>query len=310
MAEPARSAGSRPAMQGHAAMLLFSALVAGSFPLGAMAANAISPGAFTALRFILAALLIGLAVAMGPGLPRAALGAPWRYMVLGGIFASYFILMFEGLKTANPVSAAAVFTLTPIMSAGFGWLLLRQMLTPRVALALALGAAGALWVIFRGDLSAAARLDLGRGEAVYMLGCAAHALYTPLVRRLNRGESPLVFTFGTLVGGSLVTTIYAWGDIRATEWLSLPPIVWVTLAYTTVFASAMTFVLLQFATLRLPSAKVMAYTYLVPGWVLAWQLALGQPFPGPVVAPGMALTLGALALLLRQDASEPAAARS
>ncbi|PPB80442.1 EamA-like transporter family protein [Albidovulum inexpectatum] len=297
-------------MQGHAAMLVFSSLVAGSFPLGAMVANAISPSAFTALRFILAAALIGLAVAMGPGLPRAALRAPWRYMVLGGIFASYFILMFEGLKTANPVSAAAVFTLTPIMSAGFGWLLLRQMLTARVAMALALGGVGALWVIFRGDLAAAARLELGRGEAVYMLGCAAHAFYTPLVRRLNRGESPLVFTFGTLLGGSVVTTIYAWGDIRATEWLSLPSIVWVTLAYTTVFASAVTFVLLQFATLRLPSAKVMAYTYLVPGWVLVWQMGLGQPFPGLVVAPGLALTLGALALLLRDDTSVPIAAET
>ena len=38
----------------------------------------------------------------------------------------------------------------------------------------------------------------------------------------------------------------------------------------------MTFVLLQFATLRLPSAKVMAYTYLVPSWVILWELALGR----------------------------------
>ena len=68
--------------------------------------------------------------------------------MLGGLFAVYFVLMFEGLKTARPVSAAAVFTLTPVIAAGFGWLLLRQVTTGRMALALAIGAVGALWVIF------------------------------------------------------------------------------------------------------------------------------------------------------------------
>ena len=42
------------ATRGHLAMLLFSALVAGSFSLGALMANMISPVAFTAVRFLFA----------------------------------------------------------------------------------------------------------------------------------------------------------------------------------------------------------------------------------------------------------------
>ncbi|MFN6951740.1 MAG: EamA family transporter, partial [Albidovulum sp.] len=147
---------------GHLAMALFSMLVAGSFPLGAMTANAVSPVAFTALRFVLSGLIIGAAALLTTGLPRAAARAPWRYAVLGGLFAGYFVLMFEGLKTAAPVSAAAVFTLTPILSAGFGYLLLRQLTTARIALALAIGAVGALWVIFRADWQAVLAFRLGR----------------------------------------------------------------------------------------------------------------------------------------------------
>ena len=75
------------------------------------------------------------------GLPRRAWVAPWRYAILGGIFAGYFVLMFYGLKTAAPVATAAVFTLTPVMSAAFGWIFLRQTMTGRMALALAIGAA-------------------------------------------------------------------------------------------------------------------------------------------------------------------------
>ena len=188
-----------PNTAGHVAMLLFSALVAGSFSLGAIVANDIA------------------------GIPRKAAAAPWRYLLLGGMFATYFVLMFEGLKTAEPVSASAVFTLTPILSALFGYLLLRQITTPRMALALAIGGAGALWVIFRADLAALLAFHPGKGEIIYFWGCVAHAAYTPMVRKLNRGEPAVVFTFGMLLAGCLLLTLYGWNDILATDWLHLRP---------------------------------------------------------------------------------------
>jgi drug/metabolite transporter (DMT)-like permease len=280
-------------------MLAFSALVAGSFSLGALAAPHVDPAAFSALRFLLAGVLVGMAAFATTGLPRSAWVAPWRYLVLGGLLAAYFVLMFEGLKTAKPVSAAAVFTLTPVLAAGFGWLLLRQRLTLRMALALSIGAVGALWVIFRADLSAVLALRIGPGEVTYFWGCVAHALYAPMVRKLNRGEPAVVFTFGMMVAGTALLTLWAWPAIRATDWTALPPIVWVTLAYVAVAASAMTFVLLQYATLRLPAAKVMAYTYLVPSWVILWEIALHGDLPLGLVLVGVAMTVLSLWLLLK-----------
>ncbi|MDQ2095818.1 DMT family transporter [Rhodobacteraceae bacterium 10Alg 79] len=282
-------------------MLAFSALVAGSFSLGVMAAPHIAPAALNAPRFLIAAVLVGLAAQFTTGFDRQAARAPWRYLVLGGTFATYFVLMFEGLKTAAPVAAAAVFTLTPLMSAVIGYILLRQVTTARMAGALALGAAGALWVIFRGDWAAFRAFEVGRGEMIYFWGCVAHAAYTPMVRMLNRGEKPVVFTFGMLVAGCLVVTAYGWRDIVATDWAALPGIVWITLIYVAVFASAVTFVLLQFATLHLPSAKVMAYTYLTPSWVIAWELALGHGVPPMLVLWGVVLTVVALVILLKDE---------
>ncbi|MES2816427.1 MAG: DMT family transporter [Pseudomonadota bacterium] len=290
---------SQPA-RGHLAMLAFSALVAGSFSLGVLAAPHIDPGALSVVRFVLAGVLVGIAAAVTTGIPRTAWAAPWRYLVLGGLLGAYFVLMFEGLKTAPPVSAAAVFTLTPVMAAGFGWLFLRQRLTARMAVALAIGGAGALWVIFRADLQALRALEVGRGEAIYFVGCVAHAAYAPLVRKLNRGEPAVVFTFGMMVAGTVLLALYAWPAMAATDWTALPGIVWVTLVYVAVAASAVTFVLLQYATLRLPSAKVMAYTYLVPSWVALWELVLhGLVQPGLVLV-GVAMTVLALALLLKE----------
>jgi drug/metabolite transporter (DMT)-like permease len=284
-------------------MLLFSALVAGSFSLGHMIANEITPAALTALRFVIAAMILGVLVWRTCGVSRDDLVALWRYLLLGGLMGAYFILMFEGLKTASAVSASAVFTLTPALSAVFGYILLSQLVTSRIVVALGIGAVGALWVIFRADFNLILALDIGRGEGIYFLGCIAHAIYTPLVRKLNRGQSPVVLTFGTILGALVLALVYGFGDLMAMDYEGLRPIVWGTLIYLGVLASALSFLLIQYSTLHLPSSKVMAYTYLTPSWVILWELALRHPLPPLMVWLGVVATILALCLLLRDESS-------
>ncbi len=291
------------AAAGHLAMLLFSALVAGSFSLGALVANEISPLALSGARFVIATVLVGaLLAARGQfrvEVLSAAARAPWRYALLGGIYGLYFVLMFEGLKTAPPVSMAAVFTLTPLASAGLAFLLLRQLTSLRVALALLIGAAGALQVIFRADISLLLAFTPGRGEVIFFVACLTYAAYAPLAARLSRGEGTLMFSFFVLLGASVMLLLAGAADLSATPWRHLPAIVWVTLIYTSVAATAVTVVLLQFASLRLPASKVMAYTYLLPSWVILWEVALGQALPALLVFAGVGLSVLALGLLLR-----------
>ena len=95
--------------------------------------------------------------------------------------------------------------------------------------------------------------------------------------------------------------LLAWGapEILRYPWQSAPPILWITLAYTALAATSMTVFLVQYATLRLPAAKVMAYTYLVPSWVALWEIALGGALPSVLVLVGVGLTVLALLMLLR-----------
>ena len=282
-------------------MLAFSALVAGSFSLGGRVANDIDPMALTALRFVLASVLIGSIGARLGVFNRDVFRAPWRYGVLGGLMGGYFVLMFTGLKTATPVSTAAVFTLTPVMAALFGFWILRQATTQRMVLALLIGAVGAIWVIFRADLAALLSFRVGQGEVIFFFGCALHALYIPLVVYLNRGEHVLVFTFGTMLGGAVVVGAIGSTRIIATEWSDLPTLVWIVLAYLVVFASGTSIALVQFASFRLKATKVMAYTYLIPSWVILWELALAGAVPPAILLPGVGLTIIALTILLRED---------
>jgi drug/metabolite transporter (DMT)-like permease len=293
--------GGAEAVKGHVAMLAFSALVAGSFSFGGAMANEIEPVVLQAMRFGIAAAIVGAAALATGKLRSADFRAPWRYLLLGGAFAIYFVMMFEGLKTAPPVSASAVMTLVPIMTAVFAFAILRQRTTPRIALGLAIGAAGALWVIFRGEIAALIAFDVGRGEWLYFVGCIAHAFYVPMARKVNRGEAAAASSFLVLSAGALILLIYGWGEIRATDYAALPAIVWIALGYLSVGAMAITFVLLNFASMRLAGAKVMAYTYLTPGWVILWELGFGKGLPGPGILLGVGLTMGAVVLLLKHE---------
>ncbi|WP_121630675.1 DMT family transporter [Tropicibacter alexandrii] len=290
-----------PHLKGHAAMMVFAALVAGSFSLGRMAAPYIDPMVLNAARFVIGAIVLwGLALTTG-GVGRAVFDAPWRYFVLAGLFAIYFVTMFEGLKTAEPVSMAAVFTLNPALTAVFGYILLRQVTTPRMAIAIVIGGVGALWVIFDADLSALVRFEVGRGEAVYFWGCIAHALYSPVLRKLSRGEGAFAFNAGVLSAGAVILIVLSGPKLVQTDWAALPGIVWVTILYVALLATAVTFMCLRYATLRLPSAKVMAYTYIVPSWVILWEVALGHGVPPALILPGVALTALSLLMLLKDE---------
>ena len=280
-------------------MLGFSILIAGSFSLGSMIANDISPIALTAVRFVLAAFIVGSIALFSGSIARKELTASWRYFVLGGTFSLYFILMFEGLKTASPVSAVAVFTLIPAMSCWLGFVILGQMVSGRTLLAVVIGATGSLWVVFRADFLALTMSSVGRGELIYFVGCVAHAFMPILFRGLNRGENPVMVTFGLLVSGALILCLFGAGEIIQTDWKGLPSLVWITIFYVAFFATAVTSVCLQFASMHLPVANVMAYTYLTPTWVLLWEILLGHDMPPFWIWGGVLLTAVSVIVLLR-----------
>ncbi len=276
-------------------MFLFAATISVSFTLGDIAAPWIEPTALTALRFIIAAIVVGAVSA--PLMQRQHFRHAWRYLVVGGLLAGYFILMFEALRITDPVSSSAVFTLTPIMSAIAGYLLLRQVTTVKTAGALLIAGVGAIWVIFRADIDAILDLRFQAGERLFFIGCAMHALYTPMGRKLNNGEPLAVYTFGCICGGLIITLVYGAGSIAATDWLTLPPIAWAAALYLGIGATAGTVFLVQYATLRLPSAKVMAYGYLVPAFVILWEGLIGHGWVQLLVIPGVIGILAALLLL-------------
>jgi len=292
----------RQRLLAHLAMLLFSALIAGSFTTGALAVPYIHPVPLNAVRFLLAAILMG-AVAFGAARNRFAVPpAPWRYGIMGALMAVYFVTMFIALTMTLPVATSAVYTLVPLMTALTALLLVGQRSGPAVILSLVVAGLGAVVVIFRGDLGALLRFEIGRGELIYFVGCVAYAFYTPLLRRFSRGEPSLVQSFWTLLATAICIALSGIPDIVATDWLHLPPVVWWVVLYLAVGPTAICFFLIQFASLRLPAPKVIAYGYLTPAFVILFEAIAGHGLPHLAVIIGAGVTvLGLIVLAVLRD---------
>ena len=299
---PAAHATGREKLTGHLAMLLFAALIAGSFSLGDVAVNHVGPAAINAVRFVIGTAIMAIAAALVLRRSPVITARPWRFAILGGLMAAYFLLMFVALGLSGPVSTGAVFTLIPLMSAGFGWLFLGQRTRFSVLVSLVVAACGAIWVIFQGNIDAILGLRIGKGEAIFFIGCAAHAAYAPLVRKLNSGEPVIAFTAMTLAATTVWVLIVGSGEVFSTSWSDLPAIVWITIFYLGVFTTAGTFFLLQYASMRLPASKVLSYGYLTPSFIILFEGLAGHGWaPLTILAGAMVTDLALVFMALAPD---------
>lgn len=292
----------RQRLLSHLAMLLFAALIAGSFTLGALTVPYIHAVPLNALRFVLAAVLMG---GFAFGVARQKFTFPtaaWRFGINGFLTAVYFVTMFIALTMTKPVATSAVYTLVPLMTAVTAYFIVGQRSGFAVLISLVLAGLGAIWVIFRGDVDALLRFDIGQGELIYFVGCVAYAIYTPLLRRFNRGEPALVLSFWTMVATAIWITGYGLPEILATDWAHLPTMVWWVVLYLAIGPTAVCFFLIQFASARLPAAKVIAYGYLVPAFVIVFEGIAGHGWASLSVAAGALVTvLGLLVLALLKE---------
>jgi drug/metabolite transporter (DMT)-like permease len=278
-------------------MLLFAILISGSFSLGGLAAAYVSSPAMNVLRYMLATgVMAGFAVfvlKLRLSIPKQ----PWRFLILGMLMAIYMFTMFTALELTSPVSTGAVFTLMPLMSAGFSWLFLRQITKAGVLISLVVAAAGAVWVIFRGNVSAILAFDVGRGEVIYFFGVICHAAYAPLLRKFNRGEPPFAFAFWGVAATCFWLLFPGLPSLRDANLTHLPMVAWIAVFYLAIVTTVITFLLLQFASMRLPSSKVLGYGYLTPTFIIILEGIIGHGWVSPSVFVGALVTACGLLIM-------------
>lgn len=282
----------------HLKMLIFTALISLSFPIGSHITAQLDPLVVTWVRYLLAsllfiALLIGQKQFKVPGARDIA-----RYTLISLPALCYFVAMFIALQDTSALDTSALYTTVPLMSAVLAAVVFRRRTSLTVIFALLGGMLGAGLIIFRGDLSAAASIDLTTSNKIYLLGCFAMALNPIVVKKLYRGESVTYMTCWTLICATGLLTLGAGSKLLSIHWSAVSWDIWLGIGYLAVFATALSFFLFQQGSVSLAPEQVSAYTYLIPVMVLIVNRFMGHIEPWSHVGFGVAIVMLSMMLMV------------
>jgi drug/metabolite transporter (DMT)-like permease len=202
--------------------------------------------------------------------------------------------MFQALKETSPINTSTIYTTLPLMTMLLGRLIGEPILLRQLWI-LALSMAATLWVIFRGDIDRMFEFQISRGDWIFFIGTGFLAVYMLSMKKLQRDESKVCFTFYSLLIATLALLVAA---VSRNGSLPFPNAgVWLGIAYLAGPSTAVTFWILQHTTPTLGPSRVVAYTFLTPSAVVALEWGLRLSPPQWVVLPGIAVTLLAVWLL-------------
>ena len=192
-------------------MVLCALLTSTSFTVGKAIASGLDPAVLTLIRFVLATILLFPYVKIKHGL-RVSWATIRHCVVISLSLVVFFWCMFLSLRYTTALNTSIIFTLVPSIAGFYAIFLVGERLTTDKLIALFCGMAGAIWVIFQGDIEQFLNMQWNRGDIIFLAGCFAVGLYTPLVRLLHRGEPMVIMTFWILVTGSCWLLLLLWAS--------------------------------------------------------------------------------------------------
>jgi drug/metabolite transporter (DMT)-like permease len=269
-----------------AAPLLFVLLWSSSFVTAKVGLRHLSPLLFVAIRLVACALVLAALMLVLRRSWHPLSNGRWLHCAVAGALLNGVSLMgpHVALVTTPAAQIALVQSLTPLLTAACGVLLLREKLRAVQWLGLVLGFCGVGLVVGGAALESAARLQGLELAFVGVIGLVAGTLY---FGRFCRGVPALPSATVQFASAALVALLgTALLETPHAEWTSATT---AAVAWNTVMVSLGGMALYSFMLVRGSVARASANFYLVPGTtaLLAW-LLLGEQ-PGVHVIIGLVL---------------------
>jgi drug/metabolite transporter (DMT)-like permease len=282
------------------AMLLHSAISAGTYLAAKRALAELSPFEVALARFVLAgAVYAALLLARPPRVARRD---------LAGLAALGFVaiplnqgLFLGGLSLTTPGHAALLYATTPVFVFLIGAWRGEERATPRKLAGIGVAFAGVAVVLAsRGQLSGAGDARAGLAEDVLvLLAVMAWAVYV-VFGKAYVGRYGVVTTTGlTVVIGTLLYVPLGLAVSREASFRAVSPVGWASVAYLVILTSVVAYLLYYWSLARAEASRVAIWSNTQPVLtaLLAWAIH-GDPLTGAFVAGG-ALVIAGVALTQR-----------
>ena len=283
-----------------ALFLGLAVLWGGSFPAIEVGLESFPPVLFAAARYDLAGLFLLAYAVVAVDRWRPARGDLVGLAAAGVFLVAGNSLLFLGQQYTTGSLASVIYSLVPVLTTGFAWMLLPDERYSLVGLVgLLVGLAGVV-VIARPDPANLLAADVV-GKALVAMAAVSVALGGVLVQRADPTLPDSAFTGWAMLIGSAMLHV---GSLAAGESIAavdFAPAGLAALAYIAVFATAVAFVIYFFLLGEYGSLETNLVSYVVPvvatalGWLLLDEIVTVW------TGAGFLLILGGFVLLKRRE---------
>jgi drug/metabolite transporter (DMT)-like permease len=281
----------------YARLVAVPAIWGGTFVAGKLVVAVLSPMMGSFARYVIACVaLMVAAFALENGLPRLTRQQWIATFVLGalGVFA-YNLFFMASLEKLPASRAALIIALNPVITITISSLVLRERLSARRWLGVAIALFGVWIVISHGDIASIASAGIGAGELFMFGAVTSWALYTIIGRKVLAGLTPLAATnyaalWGTLLLGCVALPEFSSLSMAQFDWRMIG-----ALAYLGVCGTALAFVWYYMSIKKVGTAVASIFNNLVPVFGVAISvLLLGEPLLTSMLTGGAIAIVGVM----------------
>ena len=296
-------------LRAHGALIVMVIIWAVNFVVAKIALQQLSPLAFNALRFPLAALALYLLLRMQGAVTLPEPRDRMRIVALGllgnAIYQQCFIF---GLNYTHAGTASVLLAGTPLITALLSAAVGHERIRPQVMIGVLCTVVGiGLVVWFRPpELHAGVRTIVG--PALMVGASISWAIYTVGSRPLVDRYGALPVTAWTLTVGATLIFLVGLPAVLHTDLRALPPGMWAAILYAGVLSIAIAYLIWYIGVGILGNTRTSTYSNLVPvlTLVVAWIWLHEVPRIGQLA--GAAVIIGGVSLAQwRSPRTEPAA---
>ncbi len=275
----------------------------GSWITGKLAVASAPPLEVSAMRFIIAAVVL-VAITLGT---RGGLGQGklWPVLLAGFFgYCAYNACVFVGLTMAPASDGALIVpTLIPVLTAIAAWFV-GERLTPAKLAGFALASIGAALVIAAGQTGEELSSRRLIGDLLMLLGAGCWAIYTVLGTIALRTRSPIaIVTIAAPIGALCLLPLgfFENGYADVAGWTVA---VWLNVLYLALVGSVASFILFYWMVRRVGAGVAAMTSYLVPILTLALAVVLLGDRPQPLQLVGGVVILAGVRLATLRLARE------
>jgi drug/metabolite transporter (DMT)-like permease len=310
MIQPGQDLQTRPRAQhrAHAALLLMVVLWGLNFPIAKAALTELTPLAFNALRYPLAALVVFLTLAWRGGMRWPAPADRWRVLQLGVlgnlVYQQFFIY---GLNYTRAGTASVLLAGTPIITALLSAAAGHERVSRRTWIGVVSTFAGIVLVVLLGGAPAERGATSLLGDVLMIGASLSWAIYTVSSRDLIERYGSVQFTAWTLWIGAIALCIIGLPDVLRTDLAGVSVSAWIGVVYAGALSIGVAYLIWYYGVRQIGNTRTATYSNLVPVVALlaAW-VHLGEvPLPGQVA--GAAVILGGITLAQTRAGRRPVA---